>query len=240
MRWKRTRKQPFRPDVSAAAANITEHRIKGDRAVVAHPLQRSCGSVAYFHGTSATERTPFTERPKSDLTAGLLAAGFTVGCCHAGGDSWGNPAAQRSALHLLNILTKPLIFVGESMGGFLGLAMLNHVRPAAWVGICPVTDLQSVVPTFKGSIGSAWQGPVPEPPYDPGRVKGLPMLFVITEADPVVPVERNALASVTELRGHGAEVKIATAEGGHCSVDALAPDRVVAFLNGYAGGSSCS
>ena len=228
------------PDVRAAAS-ITEGTSGGQPTVLARPKDGSSGRVVvYLHGAGGSEWSPFARPSVARVTTALLRSGFAVAASRADGDNWGNAAG----LHATRALIADLRAVGlgnvsviaESMGGLLGMRLLDRTGVRGWVGIYPVCDLRSMAGTeFRTTMRQAWGARLRDAldrmsPIVGDKVGGVPMLFFASPGDRIVDKAENTDRCAAAARRRGADVRVVTTRGDHGDPSNFAARRITDFL----------
>jgi hypothetical protein len=231
---------------------IDRFDVDGQPAVLITPDPPTSRVVLYTHGSGETVETIFRDPAKQPLWRALLRAGYALAATDAHGDNWGNPASERDTVALARELRRrglpDLDVVALSMGGFDGLALLEHdAAVKAWAGIFPACDLRAVyrVGLYPGQIRRAY-GLSASDPVDavlrgrsPVAVRpraGLPMHFWASPQDRVIPKRSNTDACAALARRAGAQVEVTTTRGDHGDASNYDPAAVVRLFDSARGG----
>lgn len=231
-------------EIRAAASSIRTITVGGQPATLALPKASTTKVVVFMHGAGGQERLPTTDNAVADATALWLRGGYALAVSRAHGQNWGNRASVDDNLALVRDLAgrglTDVYVVGQSMGGLDALQTLRRgLRPKAWVGMAPVCDVRSMVQGGRftsgirkahGSIAAAERGrsPVGIPS---SAVRGLPMLFLASPGDTVVPAPRNAYRCAATARKAGAVVTLRRTTGNHGDPSSVDGARVLAHFD---------
>jgi pimeloyl-ACP methyl ester carboxylesterase len=227
---------PLAPSIRAVLGSITQGVIDGQNFIVAHPRRPTDKVVVFIHAFNFHASTPFFYPGLASLTAALLRHGYAFASDDAHITNWGSSASVLDYLRLAQRLEQQhlrIYVLAHSMGGLDAMLLLNYLRPAAWAAMGPVCDLRSVwsEPGFRPSIRSAY------PTLDfagraPVRVgssaRGLPMLFISSPQDTVVPAAENADVCAAEAQRSGADVQRLNVTGSHESPSQYQAARILA------------
>jgi hypothetical protein len=226
---------------------IDRFEVDGQPSVLITPEQPTDRVVLYTHGSGETVETIFRDPAKQPLWRALLQGGYALAATDAHGDNWGNRASERDTVTLARELRgrglRDVFVVALSMGGFDGLALLEHDNAVkAWAGIFPACDLRAVyrVGLYPGQIRRAY-GLAPNQPVDavlrarsPTAVRprpGLPMRFWASPDDRVIPKRSNTDVCAALARRAGARVEVTTTRGDHGDASNYDPGGVVELFD---------
>lgn len=220
--------------------------------------------VLFMHGAGENGRQPWTDAKTLTLTKALEAAGYIVcssdnGTSESGGaltdvNKFGNQASMDDYAKLVNYVrahhsTGPVMLLGESMGTFSGLNLLQFRQLggiAAFVSICGQPDLSFAYadPTWKPEVTAAHAYPtattqaawddlmkVYNPRQQPGyEFRGVGIKFYVADDDATA---NPALPGIwaAENAGWFDFEEYHTPSGGHMSAGAYQPADLVAFYN---------
>lgn len=206
--------------------------------------------VLFAHG-AGDDRLAVMNSKAFVINQALLAEGFMVIAGDFGGKySYGNQYAVdrvSAAVAFLNTQFKvsDVVIEGVSMGGLVGLnAIMRGKIPnlRGWIGISPVCNLEAALASEYLSEGANMAyGTSPQDvrdKFDPAKalrgykLKGLPMRFLASQQDVVVPEAVHTGACVPKFKRAGANVKTSSVPGEHGSLRNFRAAPVLKFVRG--------
>lgn len=232
-----------------SGANTFQVRLPADySSTVGSPL------CIYFHGSSGTAASAWSDTLVRPVINALVAAGYIVLSVDTGND-WGNQAAQDlyyAAYQYVrdHYAIKQVFHLGQSMGGLASLNTIaaRRVPAAAWCGIYPACNLDNMYTNtgaqgnFAGAINTAYgisgDYAAKTAGYDPmlkdARLfRTLPMMFFASTSDTVVRQANNTDAFRTLISGTGATSTLVQCTGEHGDTSHFQPTVVVNFFETY-------
>ncbi len=238
-------------------AKIRELTIAGsrpgssERLVLAFPRKHQPGTpysvVLFVHGAGG-DRFDAMDTPAANVNRALVAKGYLV----ASGDYWnrwnyGDPDSVDALGRVLQQLgarvkLSSVVVESASMGGLTGLnAILRHKIPKlrGWVGVGPVCSLTAALasPILGPGAQRGWDGAPPElvDQFDPlftlplSGVRTLPMMFLVSNTDTIVPRGSHADLCASRFRSAGARVRVLTVAGEHGQASTFDTKAIVRF-----------
>lgn len=225
---------------------FSETTAKGQRILLLAPKGHNEGKptplVIYHHGAGEDQDAIIRDPLKSEVIRSLLAEGWMVAGCDAGGENWGSPAAVDHYSDLYDHVrgkhqVAAVFHLTQSMGGLSGLQTVaaRRVPANAWCGIYPVCSIENLhaLKRFAPAIETA-HGGQPWKPVDPvqmpgDRYSGVPMLFFASYDDTVVPRAQNSDAMLGLVKPF-TEATLIECVGNHGDPSHFQPVPVVAFF----------
>ena len=232
------------PPLSPGLHRLT---VSEQAAVVLVPTTANGRLIVFAHGAEGSAESVLAvgDQARADLTAGLVAAGYTVAASDAGGDAWGNAASVEDYRALAQEAaartgTTSVYLIGESMGGLPAAQLTQRGRlPGlrAYAGIYPVCDLSSVQARFADSIlaanGTGTAALVAQ--LSPVVLDGsVPIMMWASPGDTIVPSAQNAGACVDEARAAGGRAELVSTIGDHGDVSNFDLVALLAFFDSAA------
>lgn len=247
------------------AAKIRELTIEGsrpgvrERMVIAFPRKHQRGTpyptVLFIHGAGG-DRFDAMDTPAANLNKALVAKGYLV----VSGDYWsrwnyGDPDSVDALGRVLQQLSARLklssvVVVSASMGGLTGLnAILRRKihKLKGWVGVGPVCNLNAALtsPILGPGAQIGWNGAPQEliDQFDPLRtpfvrnVTTLPMMFLVSNADAIVPRGSHTDPCARRFRAAGASVRVLRVPGEHGEASTFDTKAIVGFTDRVSGRS---
>jgi pimeloyl-ACP methyl ester carboxylesterase len=200
------------------------------------------GVVIFFHGLDRDETVLMADGPHRALTEQLVNSGFAVVASRAGGNSYGNPASQRTYRALAENAAKHyrvanVFLLAESMGAIAAanlLASRNQSSIRGLAAISPVLNLGQPPPEHQAAIAASYPGQSPES-VDPMRLpandfRGKHMRFYVTPTDSLVPSDANALAFQARF-APVADISIVPCTGPHLDPSCIRGDDIVRWFS---------
>jgi hypothetical protein len=207
--------------------------------------QRVRGVVVYFHGSDQTARVIEDDRRHTDLFDPLLRAGYAVVSADAGGNSFGNPAAQKAYRSLLTAAERkygaqPVFFVAESMGALSALALIREDTRGqikAMVGISPLMGMPPEVRSVS-YVAGPWGGDVPDSAdpltWPPESFGGRTFRLYASKSDKVIPSIASAWAFADRF-GSVAAITVVGCPGGHVALACYQGAEIESWISGLGG-----
>jgi pimeloyl-ACP methyl ester carboxylesterase len=224
-----------------AASTVERSTIGEDDVAVAIPPEQNGALVLWVHGQGGNVEEILSEEHHVGMRDQLLDAGYTIASTDGTGNGWGNEFSVLAYEALADWATNEAgttsnVLIGQSMGGLASLQLIDTLPDvAAWAGIYPVCNLDSVAATFPAALdayGVAEWVSIPElSPVIPAGVDGLPMLFFHSPNDHAVPMDTNTTECSRIYEQNGAAVEVVQVIGDHGNQSAFQPERMVAFLD---------
>lgn len=221
-----------------SAAQVKRDIIGSDNVVLAVPEAPSGDLVIWAHGHGGTADELFDGPQHVGTRDMLLDAGYSLASSDGAGQAWGNPESvdAYAALHdwaTEQTTVKSVVLVGQSMGGLASLRLVDELpNVRAWIGLAAVCNLDTVAPAFDSAYEAwgvdSWES-VPElSPIVPEA--DIPMLFIHSPNDSVVPKDTNADTCAAAANDAGADAQVVRAYGDHGNQSVFQPDRMIGFL----------
>jgi pimeloyl-ACP methyl ester carboxylesterase len=176
------------------------------------------------------------------FTAYLVNAGFAVVSSNAGGNAFGNWPSQKNYLFLggeaaQHYKTENVFFLAESMGAIAAINLMtsfNTQRVRGIAAINPVLDLASVAPPYASTVAEVYANgsldSVNPMNLPVGALQGKKLRFYVSQEDPVVPADKNALAFQSRFRS-AADISIVECSGQHGNSSCFRGDDVVKWFS---------
>lgn len=242
------------------AAKIRELTIEGsrpgilERIVLAFPNKHQPGApyqaVLFVHGAGG-DRFDAMDTPAAQVNKALVAKGYLV----ISGDYWnrwnyGDPDSVDALARVVQqvgarVKLSSVVVESASMGGLTGLnAVLRRKIPKlkGWIGVGPVCNLNAALASPILGLGAqrGWDGAPQElvDQFDPlmtpiaRSLRTLPMMFLVSNTDTIVPRESHADLCVRRFRSAGVPVRVLRVIGAHGEASTFDTKAIVGFTDG--------
>lgn len=231
--------------------NFTAPTIGGQTAQYLVPTAPLNGKlIMYVHGAGDT--LFWLNSGQTGIREALLAQGYILAASTTGGDDWGNQTGLNSYIALYaDTLTRfpsasKVMIYGGSMGGICSLLLIgnNSIPVKAWYATFPATNLaEEYSLSFTAAINGAYNIPAggtyaaQTAGHDPNLLSGslytIPMRFIASPGDTVVPKAQNTDLEAAKVSATTPEHFVLVSTGNHGDASNFLPSDVVNFYGRY-------
>jgi alpha-beta hydrolase superfamily lysophospholipase len=199
------------------------------------------GLVIFFHGLDKDETVLTADQPHKAMTDKLVNSGFAVVASRAGGNSYGNPASQRTYRELAHSAvehyhTANIYLLAESMGAIAAADLLASGDPPRVLGLAainPLLNLDNPPPEHQAAVAASFPNQSTDPvnPIDlpAGSFQGRKLRLYVTSDDSLVRPDANALTFKARF-GSVAEIAIVPCTGLHLDPSCIEGDDIVKWF----------
>lgn len=225
-----------------SAASVEKVSVEGGDGRVLVPRNPTGRLVLYVHGSGGGATTVLTDVHLSRLLVELLGRGYMIAGGEGAGAQWGSDASVASYAALVDRAkdfgpVNRVYLLGQSIGGMSSLRLIDALpKVAAWAGIYPVCNLNTVYPRFRKDLEATFgnglaAARITGSPIVPVKLKGFPMVMWASAADTIVPAATNALLCADRFRAAGADVTVIATVGRHGDASNFQPQVLANFFD---------